>query len=246
MALLPDADVARVLVVVAHPDDIDFGTAGSVATWTDRGIEVQYCLVTDGDAGGSDPSVSRVEMAEIRRAEQTAAAKLVGVTDLHFLGFPDGRVEANLDLRHAITKVIRTVRPQRVVTMSPMRNLDSVYASHPDHFATGEATLSAVYPDARNPFAFPDLADNGYEPWTVDEVLLTIHPDVDRFVDITDAFDRKLAALACHESQDVDPAWAEPLLREWGAAGAAAAGLPAGRYAEGFRAVDTNPIAGST
>jgi LmbE family N-acetylglucosaminyl deacetylase len=242
MAFLSDDDVERVLVVVAHPDDIDFGVAGSVATWTDRGIEVQYCLVTDGDAGGSDPTISRVEMAEIRRGEQTAAAKIVGVTDLHFLGFPDGRVEANLDLRHAITRVIREVRPQRVVTMSPVRNLDIVFASHPDHLATGEATLCAVYPDSRNPFAFPDLVDNGYEPWTVDEVLLTIHGESNRFVDITDVFDRKLAALLCHESQHTDPARMEPLLRGWGAANAEAAGFPDGRIAEAFRAIDVNPF----
>lgn len=242
MAFLSDDDVERVLVVVAHPDDIDFGTAGSVAVWTDRGIEVHYCLVTDGDAGGSDPTISRVEMAEIRRDEQTAAAKIVGVTDLHFLGFPDGRVEANLDLRHAITRVIREVRPQRVVAMSPERNFDRIFASHPDHLATGEATLSAVYPDSRNPFAFPDLVDNGYEPWTVDEVLMTIHGEPDRFVDITGVFDRKLAALLCHESQHADPARMEPLLRDWGSATAAAAGFPEGRIAEAFRAIDTNPF----
>jgi LmbE family N-acetylglucosaminyl deacetylase len=242
MAFLPDADVERVLVVVAHPDDIDFGVAGSVATWTDRGIEVQYCLVTDGDAGGSDPSVSRVEMAEIRRSEQTAAAKIVGVTDLHFLGFPDGRVEADLELRHAISKVIRIVRPQRVVAMSPVRNFDRIFASHPDHLATGEATLSAVYPDSRNPFAFPDLVDNGFEPWSVDEVLLTVHGESDRFVDITDVFERKLAALMCHESQHDDPERLEVLLREWGRAIAAEARLPEGRIAEGFRAIDTKPF----
>jgi len=231
MAFLSDDDVERVLVVVAHPDDIDFGTAGSVATWTDRGIEVHYCLVTDGDAGGSDPSISRVEMAEIRRGEQTAAAKIVGVTDLHFLGFPDGRVEANLELRHAISKVIRIVR-----------NFDRIFASHPDHLATGEATLSAVYPDSRNPFAFPDLVDNGFEPWSVDEVLLTVHGESDRFVDITDVFDRKVAALLCHESQHADPDRLEVLLRDWGAANAAEAGLPEGRIAESFRAVDTKPF----
>ena len=242
MAFLSDDDVDRVLVVVAHPDDIDFGVAGSVATWTDRGIDVRYCLVTDGDAGGFDPSISRVEMAEIRRAEQTAAAKIVGVTELHFLGFPDGRVEANLELRHAISRVIRDVRPQRVVAMSPVRNFDRIFASHPDHLATGEATMSAVYPDSRNPFAFPDLLDNGHEPWSVDEVLLTVHGESDRFVDITDAFDRKLAALLCHESQHADPDRLEVLLREWGTATAADAGMPTGRIAEAFRAIDTRPF----
>jgi LmbE family N-acetylglucosaminyl deacetylase len=242
MAFLSDDDVERVLVVVAHPDDIDFAIAGSVAVWTDRGIEVEYCLVTDGDAGGSDPSISRVEMAEIRRAEQTAAAKLVGVTDLHFLGFPDGRVEASLELRHAITRVIRAVRPQRVVGMSPERSYERIYASHPDHLATGEATLSAVYPDSRNQFAFPDLFDNGYEPWTVDEVLLVVHGESDRFVDITDVFDRKFAALMCHESQHADPERMEPLIRDWGLGNAALGGLPEGRIAEAFLAVDTNPF----
>ena len=241
MAFLPDRAVERVLVVVAHPDDIDFGVAGSVAVWTDQGINVHYCLVTDGDAGGSDPSVSRVEMAEIRRAEQTAAAKIVGVTDLHFLGFPDGRVEANLDLRHAITRVIREVRPQRVVAMSPERNYDRIYASHPDHLATGAATLAAVYPDSRNPFAFPDLLDNGYAPWTVDEVLMVIHGEPNRFVDITDVFDRKLQALKCHVSQHADPDRLEQLLRDWGRANAVLGGLPEGRIAEAFRAIDTNP-----
>ena len=181
-------------------------------------------------------------MAAIRRGEQTAAAKIVGVSDLHFLGFPDGRVQADLELRHAITRVIREVRPRRVVAMSPVRNLDIVFASHPDHLATGEATLCAVYPDARNPFAFPDLLDNGYEPWTVDEVLLTTHGDSNRFVDVTDVFDRKLAALLCHESQHSDPARMEPLLRDWGAANAAAGGLPEGRIAEAFRAIDVNPF----
>ena len=240
MAFLDDDAVERVLVVVAHPDDIDFGVAGSVATWTDRGIEVQYCLVTDGDAGGSDPGITRAEMAAIRRDEQTVAAKYVGVTDLHFLGFPDGRVEATLDLRRAITRVIRMVRPQRVVTMSPVRNLDFVFASHPDHLATGEATLCAVYPDARNPFAFPELLEAGHEPWTVDEVLLTVHGDSNRWVDVTDAFDRKMAALLAHESQHADPGRLEPMMRAWGEVNAEAGGLGPGRLAEAFRAVDLN------
>ena len=242
MAFLADDDVERVLVVVAHPDDIDFAVAGSVAVWTDRGIDVHYCLVTDGDAGGSDQSISRVEMAEIRREEQTAAAKIVGVTDLHFLGFPDGRVQADLELRHAITRVIRAVRPQRVMSMSPVRSFERIFASHPDHLATGEATLCAVYPDSRNPFAFPDLLDNGFEPWTVDEVLMTVHGEPDRFVDITEVFDRKIAALMCHESQHTDRARMEALLRDWGHAIATVAGFPDGRLAEGFRAIDTNPF----
>ena len=115
-------DVERILVVTAHPDDVDFGAAGSVATWTGRGIEVSYCIATDGDAGGSDHSISRAEMAAIRREEQLTAARAVGVTDVTFLGFPDGRVTPSLELRAAITRVIRIVRPDRVVAQSPERN----------------------------------------------------------------------------------------------------------------------------
>ncbi len=124
-----DAPLERVLVVTAHPDDVDFGVAGSVASWTDAGIAVTYCLVTDGEAGGSDRSISRAEMAEIRRAEQTAAAKVVGVDDVVFLGYPDGRLQPTLDLRRDISRAIRQVRPQRVVTQSPDRNYERIYAS---------------------------------------------------------------------------------------------------------------------
>ncbi|MGZ4675583.1 MAG: PIG-L deacetylase family protein [Acidimicrobiia bacterium] len=233
-----DDDIERVLVVVAHPDDIDFGTAGSVATWTDAGIEVSYCLVTSGDAGGDDRTLPRPEMAAQREAEQTAAAKHVGVSDLHFLGYPDGRVEYTLDLRCDLSRVIRQVRPQRVISMSPERNFERVYASHPDHIATGQATMAAVYPDARNPFAHTELLDEGLEPWTVPQLWIQLRGESNVFVDTTDVFDRKLAALLSHESQIPDGAWAETLLREWGTANAVTAGLPDGRLAELFYAVD--------
>ena len=234
-----DDGVERVLVVTAHPDDVDFGVAGSVATWTDAGIEVSYCIVTDGDAGGHDLAVPRDEMAATRRAEQTAAAKVVGVTDLHFLGHPDGRLEPTLDLRRDIARVIRIVRPQRVVCQSPERIYTRIYASHPDHLAAGEAALCAVYPDARNPFAFPELLADGFEPWTVDEVWMMTARDQDAFVDVTDAFDRKLEALLCHVSQHQNPDGLDELLRGWLTANAVNAGLPAGRFAEAFLRVPT-------
>src|SRR6202046_4215402 len=119
--MLDDAEIGRILVIAAHPDDVDFGSAGTIAKWTDAGIEVSYCIVTNGAAGGSDPSVSRPDMAVIRQAEQTAAAKQVGVHDLHFLGYPDGRVEPTLALRRDLARVIRLVRPDRVVCPSPER-----------------------------------------------------------------------------------------------------------------------------
>jgi LmbE family N-acetylglucosaminyl deacetylase len=164
VSVLGDDDVRRVLVVMAHPDDVDFAAAGTVATWADKGIEVAYLIVTDGDAGGFDPAVPRSEIAGIRRAEQTAAAKCVGVDDVRFLGYPDGRVEATLGLRRDIARVIRQVRPDRVVIPSPEHNLERIYANHPDHRAVGSAALDAVYPDARNPYTFTELLQDEGRP----------------------------------------------------------------------------------
>ena len=232
--------VERVLVVTAHPDDVDFGFAGSVAVMTDAGIEVTYCLVTDGDAGGSETGVARTDMAALRRDEQRAAAAIVGVSDLHFLGYPDGRVEATLDLRCDITRVIRTVRPNCVITQSPDRNWDRIYASHPDHLATGEAAVSAVYPDARNRWAHPELEAEGCEPWTVGALWMGIGREgATHYVDITGAVDRKIEALLSHKSQLPDPEATATMVRSWTGAIAEAAGLPVGRAAEAMRVVGT-------
>lgn len=155
--MLDNSEIERALVITAHPDDIDFGASGTVATWTQAGIEVSYCIITNGDAGGFDPEVPRHEIPAIRQAEQRAAAKVVGVKDIHFLNYHDGRLAVTYDLRRDISRVIRKVRPQRVLCQSPERDYDSMYASHPDHLAAGEAALCAVYPDSRNPFAHPQL-----------------------------------------------------------------------------------------
>ena len=126
-------EAERVLVVVAHPDDVDFGCAGTVAAWTKEGVEVCYCVVTDGDAGGFDPDVPREEIPDIRRREQRAAAGVVGVQDVTFLGYPDGRLYVTHELRRDLTRVVRRVRPDRVVLQSPERNWQRIYPSHPDH-----------------------------------------------------------------------------------------------------------------
>jgi LmbE family N-acetylglucosaminyl deacetylase len=231
--------IDRILVIVAHPDDIDFSVAGTVATWTAAGIDVRYCLVTSGEAGGDDRTMARADMATLREAEQTAAAAAVGVTELHFLHHPDGAVVADLVLRRDISRVIRIVRPQRVVCQSSQRNYDRIYASHPDHLAAAEAAIAAVYPDARNPFAHPTLLEEGHEPWAVPEVWLTGDVEANVDVDITDVIDRKVAALQSHRSQVKDPDAIEKLLREWAAGNAADAGWPAGRFAERFRRINT-------
>lgn len=241
--MLPFSEIERALVVTAHPDDVDFGAAGTVASLTDAGVEVVYCLVTDGQAGGFDRSIPRKEMATIRREEQTKAAAEVGVTDLRFLGFMDGTVQVTMELRHDIALVIRQVRPQVVIAQSPLRTLASTYGSHPDHTATGEATMCAVYPDARNPFAFPGLPCADLDDWKVEEVWVTagaFSGDEElSVVDITDQVDRKIAALRCHESQHVEPAGMEERVRQWFREIAARHGLAEGRSAEVFRVVDT-------
>ena len=235
-----DSEISRVLAIAAHPDDLDFGAAGTIALWTARGIGVVYCIVTDGDAGGFDEAFPRAEMAPLRRAEQTAAAECVGVHDVRFLGYPDGQVEAGIGLRRDLARVIRQVRPDRVVCPSPERNYARVGASHPDHRAVGSAALDAVYPDARNPFAFPELAaDEGLAAWTVGEVWIAGSPSPDRYVDVTDTFPRKLAALRAHESQTGHLTDLDARLRERLTATAERAGLGDGRLAEAFQVLET-------
>ncbi len=232
--------VQRILVVAAHPDDVDFGSAGTIATWTDAGLEVSYCIVTDGDAGGIDRDVPREVIGGIRHDEQRKAAAVLGVTDVEFLGYPDGRLAVSFELRRDITRVIRRTRPDRVVVQSPDRDLRSVYRSHPDHQAAGEAALCAIYPDARNPFAHPELLAEGLEAHTVPEVWVMIANDhVDHYVDITDTFDRKVAALRAHTSQTSHMTNLEERLRGWGSLQARAAGFAEGRLAEGYLVLDT-------
>src|SRR5579875_1038084 len=232
---------SRILVIAAHPDDVDYGAAGSVAAWTSAGAEVTYCLVTDGDAGGFDDGVPREDIPAIRQAEQAAAAAAVGVTDLVFLGYPDGRLEVSMDLRRDLARVIRQVRPDRVVCQSPERNYDRIFASHPDHMAAGEATLCAVYPDARNPYAFPELMAEGLGRHVVSEVWMMGTPQPNVWVDVTATFDKKLAALRAHVSQETDrEGRLEEWMRGWLSQQGRVAGLPEGTLAEGFRRIDTS------
>lgn len=232
----------RVLVVTAHPDDVDFECAGTIATWTGAGTEVAYCIVTDGDAGGFDPDVPRSAIGGIRQDEQRKAAAVLGVTDVGFLGYPDGRLAVSYELRRDITRAIRRARPDRVVIQSPQRDLRNLYVSHPDHVAAGEAALCAIYPDARNPFAHPELlAEEGLEAHTVPEVWITSPNErAERCVDITATFDRKIAALRAHASQTAHMSDLEERMRNWGSVQARAAGLPEGRLAEGYLVLDTS------
>ena len=230
--------VERALVIAAHPDDVDFGAAGTVATWAAEGTEVTYCLCTNGDAGGFDPAVPREEIAGIRQEEQRAAAKEVGAGEVVFLGYPDGQLAVTFELRRDLSRVIRQLRPQRVLIQSPEISWDRLPASHPDHRAAGEAALAAVYPDARNPFTHTSLLqDEGLEAWTVHDLWVMGGPTPNHWVDITDVFDKKVAALRRHVSQTDHRDDLEDLLRGWGVHQAEAAGLEPGRLAEPFRRV---------
>lgn len=187
-----------ILAIGAHPDDIDFTAGGTVARMVSNGASVHYCLVTNGQAGGQDSSMSRLAQAKQRRDEQTAAGNALGISSSTHLDMADGLVEPSLELRRLLTRTIRTVKPDIVIAPSPRYNLDNVHFLHPDHLATGAATLSAVYPDSRNKFAFPEL---GLDAHTVKQVWLVEDPEPDYFVEISDYFELKLSALQQHSSQ---------------------------------------------
>lgn len=235
-------DVHRALVITAHPDDVDFGAAGTVATWTKSGIHVAYCVCTSGGAASVE-GVPRERVTEIREAEQIAAAGEVGVTDLTFLRHPDGELQPSLALRRDISRVIRTVRPDRVVAWSPQYNWEQLVTAHPDHRASGEAAVAAVYPDAGNPYAHPELLEVEHlEPWTVRELWLADSPQELRnhAVDVTATFESKLAALRAHRSQTGHAEELETALRHHFTAVARRHNLPSGHLAEDFQVVRTS------
>ena len=232
--------VERALVVVAHPDDVDFGAGGTIASWTESGIAVTYCICTDGDAGGFDPDVPRDQIGAIRQAEQRAAAKEVGVEDVVFLGYPDGQLTASFDLRRDISRVIRQVRPQRLLMQSPEINWERIGASHPDHRAAGEAALCAVYPDARNPFTHLELAAEGLDAWKVSRDLGDGGRPGRRHLGRRDghlrAQGRRAAPARLADRPHGRPRrHAADLARPQRRGG----GLPEGRLAEAFRVIDT-------
>jgi LmbE family N-acetylglucosaminyl deacetylase len=195
-------EIQRALVVFAHPDDAEFGSSGTCAKLAKAGKDVFYLVTTDGSKGSSDPDMTPERLIQTRQDEQRAAAEVVGVKEVEFLGFEDGMLEASLDLRKAITASIRKFKPDVVIAQNPERNLAmSVFVQHPDHLATGEATLAAIYPCARDRMTFPDLLARGLEPHVVREIWIAGTGAPDFFVDISETIDTKVAALRAHSSQ---------------------------------------------
>lgn len=225
---------------MAHPDDCDFGAGGTIAQWTAKGIEVSYCIITNGDQGGEESGIPLEEMAQVRQKEQRDAGAALGVTDITYLNYRDGWLIPSIELRKEIVKAIRIAKPDRMLVQSPERNWERIFASHPDHLAAGETAIQAVYPDARNPYAFTDLKEAGFEPWRVREVWMTGSPTPNHFVDITETFDKKMTALHAHVSQTAHNKELENMVREWGQRNAEAQGLPAGKIVEIFKVISTD------
>jgi len=189
--------LAQVMVVTPHPDDAEYGVAGTVIRWVSQGKEIVYVVCTNGDKGTSDTSVKPEELAKTREEEQIAAANLLCVREVIFLRHPDQGLEDTPEFRKEIVRLIRMYRPETVVTADPYRR----YIWHRDHRMTGQVTLDAIFPYARDVFSYPDLTKEGLDPHKVKEVLLWGTEDVNYRSNITETFDVKLSALQCHKSQ---------------------------------------------
>lgn len=234
---LHDERPERLLVIVAHPDDADFGPAATIARWVDEGTVAQLVCCTSGDAGADDPRTDPLALARTREAEQRAAAAVIGYEAVTFLHRPDGALENDLALREQLVRIIRAFRPDAVAAMDPTVVIHAEgYIQHTDHRAAAMAAVDAVYPAARNAMAFPHLAvHEGLEPHSVARLYLfwTDHPNA--WVDVSGTLDRKIAALREHASQIREPGSLEERMRSWAAEDGRHVGVEA---AESFRLVE--------
>ena len=233
-----DKDFSRGMVVVAHADDAEFGCSGTVAKLCAAGWEMVYVMCTDGSKGSSDREITQRQLASIRRKEQQNAGKTLGLKDVVFLDYEDSMLQPTLALRKDIAREIRRYKPDVLITMYPMRNLDGSWGvGHPDHMAAGEAALQAVFPTARDHMTFPDLLEAGFEPHKVAEVWIIGHPQPDLYVDVTKHMDTSVAALMQHKSQlnGRDEAWASEMMRRWRRERGVGKGI---QYAEAFKRIE--------
>jgi LmbE family N-acetylglucosaminyl deacetylase len=208
-------DLHRALVVFSHPDDAEFLAAPTIAALVARGLAVDYLVTTDGAKGTDDPNVTPEELAATRIDEQRAAADVLGVQEIVHLGYPDGYLTPSLELRRDIVRQIRRMQPDLVIAQNPQRRSDGAgYIAHPDHLATGEATLAAVYPAARDRLNFPELLDEGLSPWKVRQLLISGSERPNLWVDVSTTFEQGMEALRCHASQIDDMDGAQARMRE--------------------------------
>lgn len=229
----------RALIAFAHPDDAEFLCGGTVALWTRAGTQVSYVCATDGSAGWNAPDKTREDIAALREREMREVADLLDVTEIRFLGYTDGMLEPSFDLRRDLTREVRRVRPDVIVSFDPSKLWSGRrYVNHPDHRAVGEAVLAVVSCDAPTRPQFPELLDEGLEPFKIRRLwLVSGEGEGDRVVDISETIDLKVKALAAHQSQvtnmgveDVDE-----MVRRWARASAGDSGI---EYAEVFRTFD--------
>lgn len=230
----------RVLVVTAHPDDLEFACAGTVALWADEGAEVTVCIGTDGSTGTQDRALMGAPLAEVRKKESTAASEMLGVHELIWLGLRDGYVEYTQGLRRDLGRIFRRYRPHRFVVMDPTPTIGDRFINHPDHRAIGQACLDVAVTSGTTPGIFPELLDEGHEPWRgLAELWIAGPAGGPEVVDITTTIDRKIEALMCHASQvGEDAAEVGDWVRKW----TAETGAPKGyAYAESFRVIREGP-----
>lgn len=234
---MTDEPIRRALAIFPHPDDPEFAAGGTVARWTAEGIAVVYCILTDGSKGSDDLTISSEELVATRQREQREAAALLGVQTVEFLGYEDGGLEPTLALRREVVRAIRRHRPDRVVCFDPTaRWHGESYINHPDHIASGEAVLAALYPAARNARTFPELLAEGLQPHTVRELWMAAPRQPNRWVDISATIERKIAATLAHRSQIRNPDELAGMLREWGRSSGAPQSM---EFAEAFTVLNT-------
>ncbi|VAW38500.1 hypothetical protein MNBD_CHLOROFLEXI01-1223 [hydrothermal vent metagenome] len=228
----------RAMFIFAHPDDIEFSVAGTAAKWAKHGSEVTYVVITDGNVGSHDPEMTREQIGQIRRQEQSAAAKAAGAANCFYLGYDDGSLEPTLPLRKQLVKLIRQYRPNAVVCGDPQMFFRGERLNHPDHRAAGRAVLDAVFPACEMRLLYPEFEAEGIQPHKVNFVYMSTAQGQDHFIDISESLETKMCALKAHESQLGDTDYSDRL-RERAATVGKQVGLA---YAEAFRRFTITPL----
>ncbi len=233
MRFSKDLDIQRAMVIYAHPDDAEFSVAGTIAKWTKAGVEVTYCMVTNGASGSQDPKMTRRKLRDIRYAEQRKAAKVLGVKHVVFLGYEDGYLYPTLEVRRDVARQVRIHKPDVIIAMDPEFRVAGEYVNHPDHIAAGEVALRTINPDASTRQMFPELwRDEKLEPHKPKALFLETFGDGGTVVDISDTMETKIKALLLHGSQ-LGPE-AEGFVRDWNKRTGRSAGY---KYGESFKVI---------
>lgn len=233
MRFSKDLEIERAMVIYAHPDDAEFSVAGTIAKWANAGVEVTYCMVTNGASGSQDPKMTREKLRDIRYAEQRKAAKVLGVKHVVFLGYEDGYLYPTLEVRRDVARQVRIHKPDVIIAMDPEFRVAGEYVNHPDHIAAGEVALRTINPDASTRQMFPELwRDEKLEPHKPKALFLETFGDGGTVVDISDTMETKIKALLLHRSQ-LGPE-AEGFVRDWNKRTGKSAGY---RFGESFKVI---------